>query len=238
MSSPARDGGRSDGPSDSPSGGPSGGPGDLRVLVVDDHPLVRAGMRRTLEGAPGISAVEEVDSGEAALATLAEGRHDLVLLDVRLPGIGGIEVAHRVRASWPDVHVVVVTGEEDVAPVAPLMAAGVRGYLTKGADADEILAAVAAVAAGGRYLSDPVSRRVALEALDGPASDPFERLTAREREICRLIADGRRNRSIAATLHISEKTVSTHRARAFDKLGIDGVTRLVRLALKHGLVSP
>ncbi len=227
------------------AGGTAGGRTDadaaaagLRVLVVDDHPLVRTALRRTLDGAPGIGSVIDVGSGEAALEALGRENLDLVLLDMRLPGIDGAEVARRVRTQWPAVHLVVVTGDDETTPVAPLMALGVRGYLTKGADGDEILAAVAAVAAGDRYLSADVSRRIALESMHGEALDPFDALSAREREICRLIADGYRNRAIAERLHISEKTVSTHRARAFDKLGIGGVPELVRLALKHRLVEP
>ena len=205
-----------------------------RTLVVDDHPLVRTGMRRVLEDLGGLGPVDEAGSGEAALRMLGEADYALLMLDLALPGISGIEVARRALERRPPVRVIVVTGAGDASPVRPLVAAGVAGWLTKGAGADEIGAAVRAVLAGGRHLERDVAQRLLLEGIDGaPPASPFERLSPRELEICRLIVDGAPNRRIAQALHISEKTVSTHRTRALDKLGVGSVPELVRLALHH-----
>ena len=206
-----------------------------RTLVVDDHPLVRAGMRGALEGLVGVGTVDEAGSGELALRMLGETAYALVMLDLALPGISGVEVARRVLERWPDARVIVVTGAGNAAPVRPLVAAGVAGWLTKGADAAEIGTAVRTVLAGGRHLERDVAQRLLLEGIDGAPASPFERLTPRELEVCRLVVDGVPNRRVAEALHISEKTVSTHRTRALDKLGLRSVPELVRLALHHGL---
>ena len=207
-------------------------PDAVRALVVDDHPLVRAGMRRTLEAMAEIDAVDEAGTGEAALAALAAGGYALVLLDIALPGLSGVEVARRTLEREGGARVIVVTGDGG-APVAPLVEAGVAGWLTKGADVAEIEDAVRAALAGGRHLARDVAQRLVLESLGEAAASPFGRLSPRELEICRLIDAGVPNRRIAEALHISEKTVSTHRTRAFEKLGIDSVQALVRLALHH-----
>ena len=233
--------GSGEGDGDGRGDGHGDGPGDVhgngaRTLVVDDHPLVRAGMRRALEGLDGVGAVDEAGSGELALRMLGEAAYGLVMLDLALPGISGVEVARRALERWPDARVIVVTGAGDAAPVRPLVAAGVAGWLTKGADAAEIGAAVRAVLAGGRHLEHDVAQRLLLEGIDGGGeASPFERLSPRELEVCRLVVDGVPNRRIGEALHISEKTVSTHRTRALDKLGVASVPELVRLALHHGL---
>ena len=214
--------------------GTDGAGAGVRALVVDDHPLGRAGMLRTLEDMAEIGAVDEAATGEAALAALAGGDHALVLLDLALPGLSGVEVARRTIERGAGTRVIVVTGD-GAAPVGPLVAAGVAGWLTKGAEVAEIEAAVRTALAGGRHLEREVAQRLALEGLGGAGASPFERLTPRELEICRLVNAGVPGRRIAERLHISEKTVSTHRTRAFEKLGIDSVQALVRLALRQGL---
>ena len=206
-----------------------------RALIVDDHPLVRAGMRRALEAMPELGRVDEAGSGEDALRLLAGTDHALLMLDLSLPGISGVEVARRALERRPGLRVVVVTGAGDGAPVRSLVDAGVVGWLTKGADAGEIGAAVRAVLAGKRHLEHGIAQRLALEGDGAEPANPFDRLTPREHEICRLIVDGEPNRRIAQALHISEKTVSTHRTRLLDKLGVDSVPALVRLALRHAM---
>ena len=205
-------------------------PDGARALVVDDHPLVRAGMRRTLEAMDGIGAVDEAGTGEAALERLAAGDYAVVLLDLALPGVGGVEVARRSLERRPGLPIVVVTGDGG-APVAPLAALGVAGWVTKGAPVGEIEAAVRAALAGARHFE----RGVAQRAMLGGDESPFERLSAREAEVARMVHDAVPNRRIAERLHLSEKTVSTHRTRAFEKLGIDSPQALVRLAIRHGV---
>ena len=207
----------------------------LDVLIVDDHALVRSGMRRLLEDNPAIGDIHEAGSGEEALRLAASRRFGLVLMDIALPGMSGMEAASRMLETLPDALVIMVTGRIEIGPIRRLLASGVRGYLTKGSEADEMDQAIRRVLAGERYLSPDVARQIAMETIDGGESDPFERLSAREHEVVVLLLRGRRNRQIGESLHISEKTVSTHRTRAFEKLGIGTTAELVRLAMRHGL---
>lgn len=208
----------------------------LHVLVVDDHALVRSGMRRLLEDNASIGRVDEASSGEEALEMALPGDHDLVLMDISLPGMNGLEAAERLLGKRPDTRIIMVTGKLEGGPVRTLLNAGVRGYITKGSDSEEMDRAIRCVMDGERYLSPDVARRIAMDTLDGnDTKNPFDRLTAREQEIVHMLLRGQRNRQISATLHISEKTVSTHRVRAFEKLEIGTAAELVRLAMRFGL---
>ena len=206
------------------------------MLVVDDHALVRSGMIRLLEELPCIGTVAEASSAEEALAMVRERRFALVLMDIALPGMSGMEAAGKLIEHQPDALVIMVTGRLETGPVRRLLAtSGVRGYLTKGSEASEMERAIERVLAGERYLSPDVARQLAMDTIDGGDPDPFSRLTARELEVVTRLLRGHRNRSIGESLFISEKTVSTHRTRAFEKLGIDTTAELVRLAMRHGL---
>ena len=209
--------------------------GPLDVLVVDDHALVRAGMRRLLEDHPAVATVTEAGSGEEALALAGKTRYGMILMDIALPGMSGLEAAGRLIAALPDALVIMVTGKLEAGPVRRLLSGGVRGYVTKGSEASEMSEAIRRVLAGERYLSPDVARQLAMDTIDGTAANPFERLSAREHEVIVLLLRGRRNRQIGEALFISEKTVSTHRTRAFEKLEIGTTADLVRLAMRHGL---
>ena len=206
------------------------------MLVVDDHALVRSGMRRLLEELPVIGTVTEASSAEEALAMVRERRFRLVLMDISLPGMSGMEAAGKLIERQPDALVIMVTGRLESGPIRRLLAtSGVRGYLTKGSEATEMERAIERVLAGERYLSPDVARQLAMDTIDGGDADPFSRLTARELEVIARLLRGHRNRQIGESLFISEKTVSTHRTRAFEKLGIGTTAELVRLAMRHGL---
>ena len=206
------------------------------VLVVDDHALVRSGMRRLLEEIPSVGAVAEASSAEEALALVRERDFRLVLMDITLPGMSGMEAAARLIERRPDALVIMVTGRLETGPIRRLLAtSGVRGYVTKGSEATEMEQAIRRVLAGERYLSPDVARQLAMDTIDGGDPDPFSRLTARELEVITRLLRGHRNRHIGESLFISEKTVSTHRTRAFEKLGIATTAELVRLAMRHGL---
>lgn len=207
----------------------------IDLLIVDDHALVRAGMRRLLEDNPAIDAIVEASSGEEALELARGRRFGLILMDIALPGMSGLEAADKLLGVLPEARVVMVTGRVEAGPIRRLLSGGVRGCVTKGSEAREVEAAVACVLAGERYLSPDVARQLAMDTIDGGQSSPFERLTAREHEVVTLLLRGRRNRQIAESLFISEKTVSTHRTRAFEKLGVATTADLVRLAMRHGL---
>jgi len=208
----------------------------LSVLIVDDHVLVRAGMRRLLEDNEAIGRVGEASSGEEALQSASEADYDVVLMDIALPGMNGLEAAERLLRRKPAILIIMVTGRMERDPIRALLNAGVRGYVTKGSTQDEMTTAIRCVIRGERYLSPDIARQLAMDNLDGGADgNPFDRLTGREQEVVHMLLRGQRNRQISATLHISEKTVSTHRVRAFEKLGIGTTAELVRLAMRFGL---
>jgi len=210
-------------------------PWQLRVLIVDDHELVRAGMRRLLEENPHIAQITETSSGEEALQLAKAQAFELVLMDINLPGISGLEAADKMLLLAPECRIIMVTAQLDGGHIRKLLNAGVRGYITKGSSAQEMDKAVQRVMAGEQYLSPDVAQQMAIDSINGSDGNPFDKLTTRETEIINLLMDGQRNRQISDSLHISEKTVSTHRTRAFEKLGVKNATELVRLAMRFDM---
>ena len=209
--------------------------GGLKVLVVDDHELVRAGMHRLLEDNPQIALITEAGSGEEALKFASLETFDVVLMDINLPGISGLEASDKLLLLVPEIRIIMVTGQLDGCNIRKLLNAGVRGYITKGSSAEEVGIAIDKVMRGEQYLSPDVAQQMAMDMINGFDENPFDRLTTRETEIINLLLHGHRNRQISTNLHISEKTVSTHRTRAFEKLGVKTTAELVRLAMRFGL---
>ncbi|MGQ7846257.1 response regulator [Granulosicoccus sp. 3-233] len=207
----------------------------LKVLIVDDHELVRAGMRRLLEENPQLGSIYEANSGEEALELAREERFDLVLMDITLPGISGMEASDRLLQLDPGSRIIMVTGKLEGGHIRKLLNSGVRGYITKGSSSDEMDRAMRRVMAGEQYLSPDVAQQVAMDMINGDDENPFDKLTSRESEIIHLLLRGHRNRQISNSLHISEKTVSTHRTRAFEKLQVKTTAELVRLAMRFNL---
>jgi len=207
----------------------------LNVLVVDDHELVRTGMRRLLEDNPEIASIQEASSGEMALELASDQTFDIILMDVNLPGMSGLEASEELLTLAPDSRIVMVTGRMEGSLIRKLLNAGVRGYVSKGSSATEMEKAMRKVMAGEQYLSPDVAQRFAIDAISGDDENPFERLSTRELEIIELLLKGQRNRQISEDLHISEKTVSTHRSRAFEKLRVKTTAELVRLAIRFDL---
>jgi two-component system invasion response regulator UvrY len=209
----------------------------LEVLVVDDHELVRSGMRRLLEDNSLIGNISEASSGEEAVSLARQHHFDIVLMDISLPGISGLQASELLLKKAPDTRIVIVTGKLEGVLIRKLLNCGVRGYITKGSSADDIDKAIRQVINGEQYLSPDVAQQFVMDMLNGDDSNPFDRLTSREFEIIMLLLDGKRNRIIADSLHISEKTVSTHRTRAFEKLHVTTTAELVRLAIRFELWS-
>ena len=209
-------------------------PGDapITVLLVDDHELVRAGLRTFLELQPDMTVVGEAASGEQALALVAGVRPDVVLLDLVLPGMSGVETARRLRLTHPEVKVVVLTSFAGQDSVLPAVRAGVAGYLLKDVGPAELAEALRSVHAGG----SPLHPAVAATVLRQVTSD-VDPLTPREREVLRLIARGLSNRLIARELVLSEKTVKTHVSAVLAKLGVADRTQAALLAVRDGLVG-
>lgn len=206
----------------------------IRVFLVDDHALVRTGFAMILSAEPDIEVVGDADSGEAALPLIKKLKPDVLLCDLHLPGVSGLEVTERLLKAQLPTRVIIVSVQEDGPMPKRLLAAGACGYLGKGGDARELLRAVREVAAGRRYIGGEVAQRLALGQVNGGQS-PFDLLTPRELEVAMLISQGRRMDDIAQRLSLSPKTVATHKYRLFDKLGIKDAVSLSRLSAQYGL---
>ena len=212
----------------------------MRVLLADDHTLVRAGLRTLLEGNAGVEVVAETGDGREALELIDRHRPELALLDITMPGLNGLEVAARSSRASPNTRIVILSMHAGEAYVAQALRAGVSGYLLKDSAAAELRLALESVSRGDTYLSPAISRQVVEGFLKSGAetTDPLSGLTARQREILQLIAEGRSTREIAADLGVSIKTVEAHRTQLMDRLDIHDVPGLVRFAIRVGLVSP
>ena len=211
----------------------------LRILLADDHALVRAGLRALLAELPGLEVVAEAGDGYEALELIREKRPDIALVDVSMPMRSGLEVAARARKDYPEVRVVMLSMHADAEFVRQALAAGAAGYLVKHADRAEFEQALRAIARGDTWLSPAVSKAVAASHAQrgGPRADgPFELLTPRQREVLQLVAEGLSTKEIASRLNVSVKTVEAHRTELMERLGIHGVAGLVRYAIRMGLV--
>jgi DNA-binding NarL/FixJ family response regulator len=193
----------------------------LRVLVADDHPLVRAGLRSTLELAEGVELVGEVQTGDEAVRAASQLDPDVVVMDIHMPGLNGIDATREIIGRRPDVGVLVLTMFDDDASVFAAMRAGARGYVLKGADQAEILRAVEAVGRGEAIFGPAIAQRV-IEFMAQPATapQPFPELTSREREVLELIAQGLSNAKIAERFVLSQKTVRNHVSNILTKLRV------------------
>jgi two-component system, NarL family, invasion response regulator UvrY len=208
----------------------------IRVLVVDDHDLVRTGITRMLADIDGLQVVGEADSGEAALKLARELKPDVVLMDVKMPGIGGLEATRKLLRSHPDTKVVAVTVcEEDPFPTR-LLQAGAAGYLTKGAGLDEMVQAIRLAFAGQRYISPQIAQQLALKSFQ-PQGSPFDALSEREIQIALMIVGCQKVQIISDKLCLSPKTVNTYRYRIFEKLSVTSDVELTLLAVRHGMVD-
>ncbi len=209
----------------------------IRVYVVDDHALVRAGMRMILSAEVDIEVVGEAECGEDALPQIRRLKPDIVLCDLHLPGVSGLEVTERIVKGDYGPKVIVVSVLEDGPMPKRMIAAGAAGYVGKGGDARELVRAVRDVARGKRYLASSVAQNLALSGMGGDAS-PFDALSPRETEIALLLVQGLRQEEIARRLCLSAKTVNTHKTRLFQKLKITDTIALARLASQYGMADP
>jgi DNA-binding NarL/FixJ family response regulator len=210
----------------------------IRVVLADDHALVRAGMRSLLSGMAQVQVVGEAASGEEALVLAERERPDVVLMDIAMKGITGLEAAARMRDQYPEVRVVILSMHSGEEYVLQALRAGAIGYLLKDAATGELELALRSVMRGESWFSPAVSRQVVegyVQRVGGEAAADV--LTARQREVLKLVAGGKSTKEIAFDLNLSVKTVETHRAQIMERLGIRDVAGLVRYALKTGLVS-
>ena len=210
----------------------------IRVALIDDHALVRAGLRLLLEREVGIEIVGEADQGEQGLALLRAQVPDVALLDLHMPGLSGIEVTERVRRANLKTKVIILTVAGDAPFPRRLLEAGASGYLTKACPANELIQAVRQVADGRRFIAPGIAQQLAFDAINGRRVSPFESLTPRELEVCLHFAHGADAQTIARELRISDKTVATHKARTMAKLEVKSEVALAHLARQHGLLDP
>lgn len=210
----------------------------IKVLLVDDHRLIRASLRQVLEGATGITVIGEAANGEDALAAVAMHAPDVVLMDVQMPGMGGLEATRKLNAAAPATRVIVLSVHADDPYPTKLLEAGAAGYLTKDCEPAEMVDAVRRVASGEIWIEARVARRLAQGALAGrTASAPLAELSRRELQVMTMVARGQDTQAIAAALQISPKTVATYRYRLYEKLGVGNDVELARLAMRHELVG-
>ena len=211
----------------------------IRVLIADDHALFRAGIRRILESFDGVDVVAEASDGHEALRLTEQHHPHVLLLDVAMPGLNGIDATARVCRDFAQSRVILLSMHEGEEYVLRALRAGASGYLLKSASPTELELAVRAVARGETYLSPAVSRHLVddYRRRQSPATDPLDQITLRQREILQLIAEGNTTKAIAQKLGLSVKTVENHRAGLMERLDIHDLAGLVRWAIARGLVK-
>lgn len=210
----------------------------IRLLLVDDHTLFRSGLKSILAEAGDIDVVGEVADGEAAVTFVRESPPDVVLMDINMPGIGGIEATRRILHVAPSVRVVAVTALSESPFPNQLLDAGAQGYISKGCPADELFEAVRSVMQDRHYLSSEVAQKLALERVAGQTpGSPLRQLSAREMQVMMMIVQGQGNQQISDTLFLSPKTISTYRHRLFEKLGVANDVELTHFAIRHRLLD-
>lgn len=209
----------------------------INVLLVDDHDLVRTGIRRLLDDVTGVKVIAEANSGEQALVSVREKRPDVVLMDVSMPGIGGLETTRKLKQFAPDLPVIILSVHTDDPFPSSMLKAGASGYLHKGCNIDEIVQAIKEVHNGKRYICSTIAQNLALTLLPGHETSPFESLSQREMQVMLMLVQGEKVQGISNQLHLSPKTISTYRYRLFDKLNVRNDADLTRLAMRHGLLD-
>lgn len=215
-----------------------GRPKTIRVLLVDDHALFRAGLRALLQSFDGVQVVAEAGNGSDAMQVVERERPDLVLMDIAIPGLSGIEAAARITRSWPQVKVIILSMHSNEEYVRQALRAGATGYLLKGAEPPELELALKAIMRGDTYLTPAVSKRVVNNYLrQGSAPATGAALSPRQCEVLKMIAEGGSTKEIAGKLKLSVKTVEGHRAELMRRLEIHDVAGLVRHAIRIGLVT-
>lgn len=209
----------------------------IRVLLVDDHRLVRTGLRRVLDDQADFEVVGECDSGEAAIERARDLIPDVVLMDINMPGIGGLEATRRILQRNTEVKIVAVSMHVEEPFPSRILAAGAHGYVSKDSAPEEVIAAIRKVHRGGHYVASTIAGNLAASFVKGSPSSPFESLSQREMQVMLMLTQGHSTQQISDKLCLSPKTVSTYRYRLFDKLDVSNNVELTRMALRYGLIE-
>ncbi|MBB3232510.1 UvrY/SirA/GacA family response regulator transcription factor [Halomonas stenophila] len=208
----------------------------IRVLVADDHHLVRTSIAHLLNAEADISVVGEAADGEEAIRQARQLKPDIVLMDIRMPGIGGLEATRKIHRFTSDVRILVLTAFLEEAFAQRLLEAGAHGFISKGCQQDEMVQAIRGVFAGQRYVSPEIAQRLVLSRIDS-SDNPFDQLSQRELQVAMMIVNCQKVADIADRMFLSPKTVNTYRYRIFEKLGVHSDVELTHLGLRHGLVD-
>ena len=210
----------------------------ISVFLVDDHELVRTGIRRILEDVRGLRVVGEAVSGEQAVQWCRDNQSDVILMDMNMPGIGGLEATKKILRFNPDTKIIVLTVQTETPFPLKVMQAGASGYLTKCSAPDEMIQEIRAVNAGQRYISPEIAQQIALsQVTTSTTENPFKTLSDREMQITMMITKGNKVQDIAESLNLSPKTVNSYRYRLFEKLNINGDVELTRMAIRYGILD-
>jgi two-component system invasion response regulator UvrY len=209
----------------------------IRILLVDDHAVVRTGFRLLLQSSPNVTVVGEAESGEGACQRYIELSPDVVIMDIAMPGMGGIEALRRIRAHDPQARVLALSAHDDPMHARQALREGALGFLSKRSAPEALLEAVAGVGGGRRYIDPRVAQRLALEGIEGTESSPVKRLSEREFEVFIRLARGASVQRIADDLRLSASTVGTHLYNVKQKLGVSNQSELTLLAIRHGLIE-
>ena len=209
----------------------------IKILLVDDHELVRTGIEALLNSQEDLAVVGVAQCGEAALELLNDISPDVVLMDINMPGIGGIEACRRILQLHKKIKVIALSIHNDGPIPQQLLKLGAVGFISKGSPVDEMVAAVRTVMNGKRYLCSEVANNLAFQSLPGENDSPFEKLSQRESEVVNLILQGKSIKEMSEILVLSDKTVNTYRYRLYDKLKVKNDVELTRLAVKFGLIE-
>ncbi len=209
----------------------------ISVLLTDDHALVRSGIRRLLEDSQQLSIIGEADCGEESVRLAQELNPDVILMDVNMPGIGGVEACRRILQRNPAQKIIVLTIHNEQTFPKRMLEIGAKGYLTKECGVDEMLNAIRQVYNGGAYIAPSIAQQLALSLLPGNEHNPIDRLSRREFQVMLMISHGLTNSEISEKLCLSPKTISTYRLRLLEKLGAQNEVDLIRIAVEQGMVE-
>lgn len=207
------------------------------VLIVDDHHLVRTGLRNILAGESDIEVVGDAESGEQAIALNRELGPDVILMDISMPGMSGVETTKRILRATPNVKVIVLTALSEQPFPSQLLDIGASGYLTKACDASELLRAIRRVLRGERHIGAEIAQRLAISLLPKNGESPFAELSSREMEVALMLMQGMTLKAIGETLSRSPKTIATYKYRVYDKIDVKNEVELLRKAIRYGVVE-
>ena len=209
----------------------------INILLVDDHELVRTGVSKILNEVKGFKVIDECETGEEAIKFCRQKEPDVILMDMDMPGMGGLEATKKILRLIPEIKIIMLTAHTEDPFPTKVMQIGAAGYLTKGAAPKEMINAIRAVNSGQRYLPAEIAQQMALSQFKSAEENPFSELSDRELQIMLLITRGKKVTDISENLHLSTKTINSYRYRMFEKLSVGNDVELTHLAIRHGMIN-